>query len=393
MTTPDSPRTMTQSCVSAQSPLIFMHIPKTGGMSMFTAFTAHWGTHIADLYNVSPRNAPLAQQALQDPAKALFCGHYAFGLHQWMTRPAYYASVLREPVARLESLYHYCLPILNVHRKRLQELGGDLARLAAQPRISDFYLDFGPWLTGEPTPEAFFASPSAELDNGMVRRFSGFGMNPAPCPASALAQAKQNIEASFSVVGLLERYPETLQLMAQTFGLPDLNAHHVNANKEKANKAPLSEGILQKIRDMNQLDLALYDWVCARFDSQLAQPRPAVQLAGGGRTDVAAMPLWRAVGQSPLREAAMKQKGLPTMAKPGQAKPAQALLCKRVTGSSMSPRAVMADVETALIQQDQPPKPGPKTRLVFEPKTAKLMVTALSAAIKAYELKHGSIAD
>lgn len=389
MATPDTPREASHSCISAETPLLFMHIPKTGGMSMFTAFTSLWGTAIADLYNVSARNASLAEQAVRDNSKALYCGHYAFGLHEWLGRPAYYAAVLREPVARVVSLYHYCQPILKIHRQRLQQLGGDFAKLAAQPRIADFYLDFEPWLTGAPTPESFFASPCAELDNGMVRRFSGYGLNPAPCPAAALEQAKQNIERHFSVVGLLERYPETLQLMAQTFDLPALNQHHVNANREKTNKTPLSEALMEKIREMNRLDMALYDWVSERFDRQLAQPGAAVQVTGGARTDVAGMPLWRAVGQSPLREAAMKEKGLPKQ----RSRSMQAVICKRVTGASMSPKAMMVDVETALVRKDQPPQPGPSTRLVFEPKTAKLMVAALNAAIAAYEQQHGIIQD
>lgn len=386
--TPDTPSMAAHGCISAETPLLFMHLPKTGGMSMFTAFTSLWGTDIADLYNVSTRNIELAEQAVRDPSKALYCGHYAFGLHQWMERPVYYAAVMREPVARIVSLYHFCQPMLQHNRQRLQQLGGDLGKLAEQPGIADFYLDFSPWLSGEPTPEAFFASPSAEMDNGMVRRFSGYGLNPAPCPESALAQAKLHIEQYFSVVGLLERYPETLQLMANTFGLPELNAHHVNEGGDSASKTPLSDAIMEKIRAMNSLDLALYDWVSERFENQLAQPCKAVQVAGGARSDYAAMPLWRAVGRSPLRESAMRDKGLRQ-----QPKPSQAVLCNRITGASFNRTAIMTDIDTALIRPDHAPMKGPSTRLVFEPKMAKLMLSALNKSIAAYEKKHGTIEE
>jgi hypothetical protein len=384
MATPAAPAAASQSCISADSPLIFMHNPKTGGMSIFTAFTSLWGTDIADLYDVSRRNLSLAEQAVRDRSKALYCGHYGFGLHDWLDRPAYYASVLREPVSRVVSLYNYCVPILNVHRKRLQQLGGDFAKLSAQPRISDFYLDFEPWLAGEPTAEAFFASPCAELDNGMVRRFSGHGLSPAPCPDSALDLAKQNIEQYFSVVGVLERYPETLQLMADAFGLPALSAHHVNARRNKEKEPPLGEALMEKIRAMNRLDLALYDWVCERFDAQLAKPPAAVLVPAGGRTDYGAMPLWRAVGRSPLREAAMKERGLPK-----RTRRLQPLLCTRVTGASIGPKVIITDLETAVIRQDQPPAKGPSARLVFEPETAKRMVNALRSAITAFEKQYG----
>lgn len=224
------------TAVSDQRPLIFMHLPKTGGMSMFAAFTSLWRTSIADLYNVSSRNADIAAQALQNPGNILYCGHYSFGLHEWLSRPAFYASVLREPVSRIVSLYHYCQPMLRQYRALLQEADGDIEKLLANPKLSDYYFDFLPCLSGELSAENFFASPSAELDNGMVRRFSGYGLNPALCPESALAEAKLNIERYFSVVGLLERYPETLELMSRTFCLPTLNANHVNKNHPEASK-------------------------------------------------------------------------------------------------------------------------------------------------------------
>lgn len=374
------------SSISHHRPLVFMHIPKTGGMSLFTAFTALWGTAIADLYDVSARNAGLAVKAIADHSKVLYCGHYAYGLHGWFDRPVYYAAVLREPITRLVSLYHYCQPMLNHYRKRLQQVGGNMAQLAAQPRISDFYLDFGPWLKGEPSAEAFFASPSAELDNGMVRRFSGYGLNPAPCPAAALEQAQQNIEQSFSVVGLLERYPETLQLMASTFRLPALAQNQVNANRKEAVEKALDPALMQKLRDMNPLDLALYDWVCARFDTRLTQPRPAIAMPGGGRQDAAAMPLWRSVGQSPRREAAMKEGGVPQ-----RTKPSEFLFCNRLTWAGYNAKAIMTDVDTVVVREGQKREPGPRTRLVLDPATAKRMATALTAGVAEYEKKHGPI--
>jgi hypothetical protein len=68
-----------------------------------------------------------------------------------------------------------------------------------------------------------------------------------------------------------------------------------------------------QIEAMNQLDLELYDWVCARLDAQLQAKPPAIANPAGGRSDYFDLPLWRAVGQSPLREAAMKVGGVPPM--------------------------------------------------------------------------------
>lgn len=362
--------------ISAQSPLIFMHLPKTGGMSMFTAFTALWRTAIADLYDVSARNGEIASQATKDPSKALYCGHFSFGLHEWLDRPAYYAAVLREPVSRIVSLYHYCQPMLKRYRELLQQHNGDMAWLRGQRNLSDYYFDFAPWLTGEPNVESFFASPSAELDNGMVRRFSGHGLDPAPCPESALAQAKLNIERYFSVVGLLDRYPDTLDLMSQTFGLPALSENHVNKNRPEAREKLLPEAIMQKIRDMNRLDIALYEWVSARFDAQLQAPR-AVAVPGGGRSGSVGMPLWLGVGQSPVRDASMKQGGVPKSVK----KPAGPVLCRGLAGMRVKAGVIVADIDTVVKAAGEEPRPGERLSLAIKPELAKLLIETLQKSV------------
>ncbi len=365
--------------VSAQQPLIFMHLPKTGGMSMFAAFTSLWRNSIADLYNVSSRNAHIAEQALQNPDNILYCGHYSFGLHEWLSRPAYYASVLREPVSRIVSLYQYCQPMLRQYRALLQEADGDIGKLRTNPKLSDYYFDFLPCLSGELSAENFFASPSAELDNGMVRRFSGHGLNPESCPESALAKAKFNIEHYFSVVGLLERYPETLELMSRTFRLPPLTNNHVNKNHPEANKVPLDEAILQKIRDMNQLDIALYEWVSARFSAQLVSPR-AISMPGGGRTGVAGMPLWLGVGESPIREAAMKQGGVPKR----EPKP---VVCQRLARVRVKSGVILAEMSTMVQNPRDSAQPDGLVCLALKPELARTMIEALGKALEVCEKK------
>lgn len=371
--------------VSAENPLLFMHIPKTGGISLFTAFASLWGTDIADLYNITGRNPDSAGLLVADHSKILYCGHFAYGMHGWFDRPVYYASVLREPVARIVSLYYFCLPMLNHISKLLRQADWDLGRVSAP----DYYLDFEPYLRHEQSPEAFFDSPSAELDNGMVRRFSGFGLNPAPCPVSALAQAKENIERHFSVVGLLERYAETLHLMSETFRLPQLAKNSMNINPQGKEKfAPLSLKIINKIRAMNELDIELYDWVCKRFDAHLQELRPPVAIPGYSRNDLASMPLWRAVGQSPLRQAVMEQRGVPVMKKDV---PVRSLVCNRLESCAYNRKAISTTFDTEMVGPDNGANVCSRTQLVFSPQTAKQLALTLTKAVAEYEKEHGAI--
>ena len=370
--------------ISADSPLIFMHLPKTGGMSLFTSFSEIWKTSIADLYDVSQRNVEISAKSVVDRNKALYCGHYAFGLHEWLDRPAYYASVMREPVERVVSLYHYCQPKIRDYAKLLKKVGGDISVLRKDKQLSDYYFDFLPCMTGELNAENFFASPSAELDNGMVRRFSGYGLNPEKCPDSALDQAKANIDNYFSVVGLLERFPETLTLLETTFALPVLAKNHVNRNLPASKTIALEDHIMAKIREMNRLDIELYEWVSQRFDAQLAAPR-AILVPGQGRKDSESMPLWLGVGNSPLRESVMKDGGLRN--KPN-VKP---VLCRKLARLGVKAETVVADIDTIIQLPGEKAKGGDRLRLIMTPKMAKELAEQLGKALELVNKNQGAV--
>ena len=353
-----------------------MHIPKTGGMSMFTTLSTIWKTSIADLYDVSARKAEAGLEALKDPNKAIYCGHYSFGLHEWLDRPSYYVSVLREPVARITSLYHYCIPGLQEVKSFLNE--GRLNSNVAFEDLpfSDFYLDFKPWLLKESTPENFFVSPSAELDNGMVRRFSGFGLNPALCPDAALDLAKNNIEQYFSVVGLVERYPETLELISRTFGTSQLAEERVNMAPPTAMTQPLSDELLKKIQEMNRLDIALYEWVVNRFDWQLKNPS-LIKVGSGKRNDIDGIPLWRSVGRSDIREETMLHGAAPQ----SKQSDINSIFFEEILDVRNHSGMILADVAAFSLKPYQSPESMGPTRLILSPETAKAIIEALEKVL------------
>lgn len=298
--------------VDGSHPLLFMHIPRTGGMSLFTAFCARFGKRIGDLYDVSPLDAQEAARLIRAPNLSIYCGHFCFGLHEWFDRPTCYASVVRHPVERMISLYYY----LNVYRRRIRRLAREKkvtpAELFGDGSVPDYYADFLPWLEGENRLETFLACPSAELENGMVRRFSGVGLAVGPCVADALERAQEVIETCFSIVGVFERFACTLERFKKTFGWPWLEAQPVNARPRLQPDVPaVTEKDKARIAEMNRLDMALYEWVMHRFDHRVRPGRTPVFVPGGKRSDFAQVPLWKAVGVSPWRKAAMQSGGPP----------------------------------------------------------------------------------
>ena len=184
--------------VTADVPLIFMHIPKCGGMSLFSSLAETFGPRIVDLYDDSPRSVGRFRLKIQDKSKLVYCGHFSFGLHNWIGRDASYISFVREPISRMISLYYYCLPTFKT--KFSPSSGVSLKNMKSNLNYPDFFFDFEKSIAGDYSPEAFFSSKSAELDNGMVRRFSGKGLSAEPCKRSDLERAKQVIESAFSFV-------------------------------------------------------------------------------------------------------------------------------------------------------------------------------------------------
>jgi hypothetical protein len=278
--------------ISSSSPLLFLHIPKCGGMSFYATLTKHLGPTVADLYNKSQRNLGDTPLLMQDATKTAYCGHFSFGLHQWINRPCYYVSMVREPVSRLVSLYYFLRNMWPEFHKKLTHVGYTHTKTF----VPEFHADFLDWFfENREDAKVFFSCPSPELDNGMVRRFSGYGLNPAPCPSEALGKAKDNIEKYFSFVGIVERYSESLKMVATIFRLAGLEEHLANKTSRKPQGLGLPPDIISKISAMNPLDLALYDWINKGFDARTEHPK-LIAVLGLGRKDYRSMPLWKGVG-------------------------------------------------------------------------------------------------
>lgn len=294
--------------ISKERPLVFTHIPKTGGMSMFASMCEYHGMKMADLYNRSANyNESEALGAeLSDTDKCVYAGHFPFGLHEWLTRPCYYMAMVRDPLDRILSLYRYSMQYRAFIRSEKKRLACSYDELFERRVVADFYRDFMPWVKGEPTISGFLRCRSAELDNGMVRRFSGVGLEPDVCPDDALVAAKDNIARYYSLVGLQERYQESMMLARVAFSV-NFTEFHINRSSDSGSKKlKLSLAQRKRIKDMNRLDIQLYGWIAERFAEQLEDSVAATVVSAGGRTDYDQAKLWHAIGSSPIRQAVMR---------------------------------------------------------------------------------------
>ncbi len=110
---------------------------------------------------------------------------------------------------------------------------------------------------------------SLEMDNSQTRAFAGDASTPfGGCTRAMLERAKVNL-ASFAVVGLTERFDDSLVLMQRAFDWHRIRYVSVNIDPNRQRRDAPSEEDLVMVREQNALDLELYAWGAERFEETL----------------------------------------------------------------------------------------------------------------------------
>jgi hypothetical protein len=172
-----------------------------------------------------------AEVPSEERARArLVLGHLNYGVDRWLARDARYITVLRDPVSRVLSLYRYILrePKHPLHEK-LTASGSSLEEFV------DTRID------------------KTQVENGQIRQIASVQDRD---PTGEDAQiALRNLQ-SFLVVGLTERFDESLILMKRQLGWR--TPYYVTRNVDLAGDRTISSEAIELIREKNELDCELY---------------------------------------------------------------------------------------------------------------------------------------
>jgi Galactose-3-O-sulfotransferase len=237
--------------------VIFLHIGKTAGTTMRRILRRQYRqSEILLIRNREIRarggepGRPNREQTLEYFAglpererarPRLIIAHTIFGLHRSVPRPSTYVTLLRDPVSLTISQYFY------------------VARNPRHPLHAELTSRF-------PTLDAYVRSGVAlETDNSQTRAISGDTDTPfGACTEAMLETARSNIERHFAVVGLTERFDQSLMLLRKAFGWTNL--YYVRANVTRQDrKDAVSSATRAFIEEQNRLDRELYRWAEERF--------------------------------------------------------------------------------------------------------------------------------
>jgi len=107
------------------------------------------------------------------------------------------------------------------------------------------------------------------VSNVQTRFISGDILNVAG--PETLEAAKRNLQADFAVVGLTERFDETVILLKRALGWRRPFHIRMNVTPRRRRVDKLRPEIIEIIRSKNALDLELYNFAVSLFEQRLQQ--------------------------------------------------------------------------------------------------------------------------
>lgn len=240
----------------AKACLLFMHIPKTAGISVMRllwrktvlehpmswrnprlalAFPGE-GDHAARLDRI--RRLPPARQA----RIRMMQGHFGFGAADCFAVPTVSFTVVREPRERMMSLF------------QALKQQGDIDGALTLTRFLEDKLDLGKFA----------------IDNAHVRYLAGRGGNPIfdePVTDAMADQAIENMERHMAVVGLTSRLDESLVLLARLrrWSSVAYSSHNQTDPKFKEPRS-VPAGDEAAMDRLTRFDQRVYDYAVQRFE-------------------------------------------------------------------------------------------------------------------------------
>jgi hypothetical protein len=229
--------------------IIFVHMFKSGGNTLNRIMDREYPP--TRIFSVNGRYRYWAYRKLSEYPPAglakiqVFRGHMPFGLHRIIPQPSTYITVLRNPVERIISEYVFGVNY-RFHRQH---------RIISKMSLEEFL-------------------ETLANNNSQTKMIAGFDSSSdllsLPCGADTLELAKANLRNHFSLVGLSERFTETLALARRKFGWRVPAYASCNATPGRK-RAVVSARLREVIADRNSFDMELYKYARELFEEDIAR--------------------------------------------------------------------------------------------------------------------------
>jgi hypothetical protein len=247
----------------AKDILVFNHIKKTAGSTLrHVLFKVYGGRRVHSLYAYPGAHLETFAEHMARLGKALaptqpevsaIASHAGYGFHERLPQHHRYRlfTMLRDPVHRTISIYHFVL---------------QNGTYPPDTTLEAFLED----------TERTYNTQTADLGGLMVgATLDGVPLRREDYDEALLERAKANLLAH-DVFGLAERFDESLLLAGEVLGWPRRKLAYatVNVGKVRRTRPSLTPAQLERIRDHNRLDSALYAFAAEHFERALRERLP-----------------------------------------------------------------------------------------------------------------------
>lgn len=234
--------------------LFFMHIPKTAGLSIIDILDSFYPPEqIFPLHSLGDHR--FSDYKLEELARyRLVRGHFTFGpnddgIYNYLTPKPVILTMLRDPIERTISAYRHLI--------RQSEI-------PATVTLEDF-LTQGTYRNRVDNRQSYFLIgdvPGNLRRDTAETRFS---------PEVQLYLAKERLE-QIAFFGMTERFRESIQLLTYTLSWKPVEEYpEVNRAPEPFDMSSLSPETMNRLMELNTIDLPLYAYAVELFESRYQQ--------------------------------------------------------------------------------------------------------------------------
>jgi hypothetical protein len=240
--------------------IIFVHPPRTAGSTLSRIIHCEYDPR--QICDIDDRFYFWSFQRVTSwPAQRLadikaFNGHIPFGLHRYLPQDSTYITILRDPINRTISEYY-----ARRHRRWHPIADRDAKRLTLKQYVETIA----------------YNNPQTKAIAGIWKsfRYHYYSIRPshdfysAYCTREDLELAKYNLSKYFSLVGLTERFDETLALAKIVLGWQVAGYTCARENPMRLKERPISAEETAAIAEHNRFDLELYRFGASLFEKAL----------------------------------------------------------------------------------------------------------------------------